>query len=636
VSRKMGRTFRGIELPAGEDVTQQLPLPPVYLSPWDRDFLEFHFEPSALRFMAATMSLFGTLAFIMDVTDPKDQAIGGVGWTWAAYSGELFAAVVSVVIFAIFAAPPLRAFNTTWYQVLCWFWLLSVGGGWMVMMFVVEHRRSVMNLKQVLYGNVTIVHSPPNYTAWAGLPDGRQCFDSDPATTLKAAREYWEPGCLCSMLGSGGSLGLHLAGLLGMPLLRLRPSVAAYHTTTMCSLFIVLSVLAGWSSWNFAATLILLSCTGMFATRLCDQQWKGALQEYAMRARILIASEQQRRLLGTLIPRNILDNLELARGAKHISMCMVMFCRVELLVETRQDLERLDKLIRKFDRCVEQSGMYKYQHVCTGESFYYIVGCDRMACPYDTEVQSHPYPLDTTWRVMTRLASTLTYLADDTCNLHFGLSSGPVAGIVLGNIRRFYCIYGDALNEAARMCALAAAGQILAPSSKLPPTAATSVPSPTSEVGCGNAQHGGGAEGEAAHGILARPLGVFDVKGKGQMELSQLEFVELGALDADAVETCGVEEPGADGRRRSLASFSSLAFEDLETEVRAVAARATEWTGNSDAALQEQHAMSAWWCCFTHEETEREYRAAQILADRRGLSCGGCGQWSSQAGPGTS
>ena len=40
--------------------------------------------------------------------------------------------------------------------------------------------------------------------------------------------------------------------------------------------------------------------------------------------------------------------------------------------------------------------------------------------------------------------------------LRVGVSSGPVAGIVLGACRRFYCVYGPTVNRAARMCQVAA------------------------------------------------------------------------------------------------------------------------------------------------------------------------------------
>ena len=33
-----------------------------------------------------------------------------------------------------------------------------------------------------------------------------------------------------------------------------------------------------------------------------------------------------------------------------------------------------------------------------------------------------------------------------------GINAGPTAGAVIGSLRAFYCLYGDTINTAARMC----------------------------------------------------------------------------------------------------------------------------------------------------------------------------------------
>ena len=42
--------------------------------------------------------------------------------------------------------------------------------------------------------------------------------------------------------------------------------------------------------------------------------------------------------------------------------------------------------------------------------------------------------------------------------LQVGLHRGPAAGAVVGAHRAFYCLYGDTVNTAARMCKCAGAG----------------------------------------------------------------------------------------------------------------------------------------------------------------------------------
>ena len=93
-----------------------------------------------------------------------------------------------------------------------------------------------------------------------------------------------------------------------------------------------------------------------------------------------------------------------------------------------------------------------------GGSDWYIVACPRAACPFDVEEQAREYPPSYTQR-MVLLAHELQGIAlrARSCTgsplwLKIGLNCGPVAGAVIGLHRAFYCLYGDTVNTAARMC----------------------------------------------------------------------------------------------------------------------------------------------------------------------------------------
>jgi hypothetical protein len=101
-------------------------------------------------------------------------------------------------------------------------------------------------------------------------------------------------------------------------------------------------------------------------------------------------------------------------------------------------------------------------------------------------------------------------------SLRVGMACGPAAGAVIGAHRAFYCLYGDVINTAARMCKHAAAAG-------------------AADV---HADAAAAAAAAAAGGVRCRRLGTTAVKGKGLMETCDL------ALEPDAP-----ADPG--GPRRS-------------------------------------------------------------------------------------
>jgi hypothetical protein len=97
---------------------------------------------------------------------------------------------------------------------------------------------------------------------------------------------------------------------------------------------------------------------------------------------------------------------------------------------------------------------------------WYIVACPRAASPFDATEQEPPYP-NRYVRNMLLLADMLKTRArgfrlrgERPLALRVGISHGEAAGAVIGSHKSFYCLYGDTVNTAARMCKYAAPDQI--------------------------------------------------------------------------------------------------------------------------------------------------------------------------------
>ncbi|KAJ1493732.1 nucleotide cyclase [Baffinella frigidus] len=59
------------------------------------------------------------------------------------------------------------------------------------------------------------------------------------------------------------------------------------------------------------------------------------------------------------------------------------------------------------------------------------------------------------------IVSTFYTHAGERLSAQAGLNCGPAAGAVVGESRRFYCIYGDILNTASRFCSSAGPGEVV-------------------------------------------------------------------------------------------------------------------------------------------------------------------------------
>ena len=140
-----------------------------------------------------------------------------------------------------------------------------------------------------------------------------------------------------------------------------------------------------------------------------------------------MTTQSARDVLYTLLPRDVLERMEAPGGeallgsSSNISACTVMFVHTSCLqnpnnmpVQHRSPIaeyaascnastiagsadqgaasltqfEAVHRMFCKWDKLVEDAGLYKYQHV----NEWYIVACPRAAASYDTALQLQPYP----------------------------------------------------------------------------------------------------------------------------------------------------------------------------------------------------------------------------------------------------
>ena len=142
---------------------------------------------------------------------------------------------------------------------------------------------------------------------------------------------------------------------------------------------------------------------------------------------------------------------------------------------------------------------------CAGE--WYIVACPRAASPFDDAEQAADYPALYTLQ-MVALADRLQrvaaghHLLGAPARLRVGIHCGSAAGAVVGAVRAFYCLYGDAVNTAARMCKYAGVSAHV------------------------SADFAAAVAAAQAGLVRCSSRGVREIKGKGPMETFDVEVLD--------------------------------------------------------------------------------------------------------------
>ncbi len=302
----------------------------------------------------------------------------------------------------------------------------------------------------------------------------RLCNDIDPLETWTSLAMK-SPFITCNNVMLSGDTLSRLIVFAATPFVfQFESRAAMYFACLLSVIFTVACVLLG-SGWGIAFPLtvqLAVSVTGIHYSHIrsnLSRQW------FVILKRTQLTAERNRALIQTFIPKNVLQKLELkeylesdAMLSASIPCCTVMFCCLEPQDDiqeapTEDVLRLMNTIFSQFDEQVERFGMFKYQHV--GD--WYIVACPRAACPFDTQEQQKPYPTQHLTS-MVLLADALRTIAEMhrlrgvPLWLRAGIHYGPLVGAVVGLVKAFYCLYGDTVNTAARMCKYSGRDHILA------------------------------------------------------------------------------------------------------------------------------------------------------------------------------
>ena len=443
-----------------EDTSADEWSPPAFQTEWEKEFTESSFNPRKMQLVCLISLIYYYGNAFGTVFWRQNDDVGG-GWLWlfVTWLPEIVCATQNGLWMLLLEVQSLRPFCIRFYSSVCTYIIVCSYAATIIPSFLWEYRLSKF------HG----LHSAPLYLDLSidgQFPPNRTCIINASATQSGSATEF-VASCNTSVLSGTVYIGYIFWNLLPR-VCRVHPRYAAFVAVSTAILLLIFSMAIGADAWSIITCVVFQLAAGMGTVFFCAVGDRLAREKFALLKATQFAGVQNRDLLYTLVPPNVVARMTAVKDpqemlGREIEHSIIMFCSLEPHADLRATevaLALLDTVFSAFDEAVAKYAMFKYQHV--GD--WYIVACPRAACPFDAVEQEGPHSRHA--GPMINLGLELQSIASQYTNnganlwLRVGIACGPVAGAVIGSLRSFYCLYGDTVNTAARMCKYAGPGAI--------------------------------------------------------------------------------------------------------------------------------------------------------------------------------
>jgi hypothetical protein len=342
---------------------------PVFRDEWEEEFIDTSFQSLEIKVFGLITSIYYLLHFLIMVFGHSDDGAGGSQlWIFFTWLPELASAIFGAVVFFLFTFPCTRKFCKRHYDWVCGCTTIISYLAAITPTVILEVRRSKFQ------------RSGADHITWgidySAFPPVRTCNDTDPSRSFEfPSPDSSSIGCN-NLIISGNIFSIYILHNLLPRIFRnqLSTAIAVSAATSLILVIALLSV--GTLSRDIAviSAVAFQLLTGLGAAYFCDLREKVSREHFAVAKGTKFATEQDRNLLFTLVPRNVVQQLQSHEPeggemlGREITCCTVMFCALEPQEElqaaaTRLEFGILDDVFSAFDLAVEKYGMFKYQHV---------------------------------------------------------------------------------------------------------------------------------------------------------------------------------------------------------------------------------------------------------------------------------
>lgn len=326
---------------------------PAFQSHWEGDFKRTTFNPREMSLVCLISAIYFLGHFAGTVGVRRTDDVGGSHtWLLLTWLPELVCGAQNTLWMLVLNLKAFRPSCIKRYDVLCTYIIVSSYIATVLPQFVWEIRFAE---KQSLRYNETRL-----VIDFSAFPPRRICAVTEGGQELVV--DGGQGLCPEAVL-SGTNFIIYIFWNLLPRICRIRVAHALFVALSTFLILLMLSIGAGIDAWTVFVCTVFQLITGLATASVCLGGDQRSRDKFAMGKATEFAAEQNRALLYTLIPQNVVQRLATHTGAQmlgcDIPHCTVMFCSLE----THVPLALLDSIYTSFDAAVQRHGMFKYQHV---------------------------------------------------------------------------------------------------------------------------------------------------------------------------------------------------------------------------------------------------------------------------------
>ena len=329
---------------------------PIFKTAWEDEYVQSCYNPREMKLVSLISAIYFLGHFLGTVFwRGTDDVGGGRAWLVVTWLPELVVGLQNGLWVLLLSLKSWRAFCVPRYNAICTYIIVSSYVATIVPSFVWETRLAKFQTLHPTYLHLSIDYASfrPNRTCIQVVQGAGNDLNSLIGSVMACN----------SFILSGTSYITYIFWNLLPRICRARTQHAIIVAFSTFVILLVLSIAVGVDRWAIATCTLFQLATGLAVATFCQAGDQRSRDKFAMVKATQFAAEQNRALLYTLIPPNVVRRLATHTGddmlGRDIPLCTIMFCSLH----SHAPLVTLDKIYAAFDAIVQYHGAFKYQHV---------------------------------------------------------------------------------------------------------------------------------------------------------------------------------------------------------------------------------------------------------------------------------